>query len=123
MAKDQNKRIKPNILKQDKEVVAGIAGLSPVYAPANTNYSLTNLQAGQAAMVSAQNTEVQKKGDWEAARDAANLKEWAFHNMILEAKKQVGAQYGSDSDQLQSIGLKKKSEYKKPARKPTKKPM
>ena len=92
-------------------------------APANPLYTLALLQGAQTAMIAAQNTEVQKKGDWDAARDAANSKEWAFHNAVLEAKKQVGAQYGSDSDQLQSIGLKKKSEDKKPARKATKKPL
>ena len=68
-------------------------------------------------MTTAQATEVQKEGEADAARDAANTSEWAFHNKVLEAKKQVAAQYGSDSDQLQAIGLKKKSEYKKPAKK------
>ena len=32
--------------------------------------------------------------------------------MLLGAKDQVIAQYGSDSDQVQSLGLKKKSDYK-----------
>jgi hypothetical protein len=39
---------------------------------------------------------------------------------VLEARKQVIAQYGSDSDQVQAVGLKKKSEYRQPA--PRKKP-
>ena len=118
MAKDQNRRLKPAVVQEDKDVVAAIATLAPTYAPANAAYSLTNLQAAQTAMITSQNTEVQKKGDYDAARDGANTSEWAFHNKVLEAKKQVAAQYGSDSDQLQSIGLKKKSEYKKPTRKP-----
>jgi hypothetical protein len=50
----------------------------------------------------------------EAARDAANAAEWALHNLILGAKDQVIAQYGEDSDQVQAIGLKKKSEHKRP---------
>ena len=118
MAKDQTKRIQPGLLQDDKDAVAAIVTLAPVYAPANAAYSLTNLQAAQTAMTTAQATEVQKEGDAAAARDAANTKEWTFHNAVLEAKKQVAAQYGSDSDQLQAIGLKKKSEYAKPARKP-----
>ena len=117
MAKDQTKRLKPAVIKADKDMVAALGTLAPVYAPANTAYTLANLQAGLAAMTTAQNTEVQKQGELDAARDAANTNEWAFHNKVLEAKKQVAAQYGSDSDQLQAIGLKKKSEYRKPARK------
>ncbi len=119
MAKDQTKRLKPAVLQEDKDVVAAVATLAPVYAPANAAYSLVNLQGAQTTMTTAQNTEVQKQGELDAARDTANTNEWAFHNKVLEAKKQVAAQYGSDSDQLQAIGLKKKSEYKKPAKKPT----
>ena len=120
MAKDQTRRLLPTIVQEDKDTVAAIAALAPVYAPSNAAYSLVNLTAAQTAMTTAQNTEVQKQGELDAARDTANSNEWAFHNKVLEAKKQVAAQYGSDSDQLQAIGLKKKSEYKKPTK--TKKP-
>jgi hypothetical protein len=120
MAKDQTKRLNPVVVQEDKDVVAAITTLAPVYAPANAAYSLVNLQAALTTMTNSQNTEVQKQGELEAARDTANANEWLFHNKVLEAKKQVMAQYGSDSDQLQAIGLKKKSEYKKPS--PKKKP-
>jgi hypothetical protein len=119
MAKDQNRRLNPKDVQDDKAVLAALATLSPAYAPANAAYTLANLTTAQTAMTTAQNTEVQKKGEYDAARDGANAKEWLFHNAVLEAKKQVAAQYGSDSDQLQAIGLKKKSEYKKPSKKKT----
>jgi len=118
MAKDQTRRLNPVVVQEDKDVVAALATLTPAYAPAASAYSLLNLQAALTAMTTTQNTEVQKQGDLDAARDTANTSEWTFHNKVLEAKKQVAAQYGSDSDQLQAIGLKKKSEYKKPVRKP-----
>ena len=118
MAKDQTKRLAPATIQEDKDVVAAMQTLTPTYAPANTAYSIANLMTSQGAMTTAQGVEVQKVGEAEAARDAANTKEWAYHNLVLEAKKQVIAQYGSDSDQVQAIGLKKKSEYKKPS-KPT----
>ena len=117
MAKDQTKRIKPSTLQEDKDVVAALGTLSPAYTPSNTTYSLANLTTAQTAMTTAENLEVQKTGELAAARDGANSAEWAFHNAVLEAKKQVAAQYGSDSNQVQSIGLKKKSEYKKPTKK------
>jgi hypothetical protein len=36
---------------------------------------------------------------------------------MLGVKAQVIAQYGHDSDEVQSLGLKKKSEHKRPTRK------
>lgn len=36
---------------------------------------------------------------------------WAFHNFVLGAKTQVRAQFGDSSNEIQSLGLKKKSEY------------
>lgn len=120
MAKNQTARLRPAVLQEDKNTLAAIATLAPAYAPANAAYSLANLTTAQTAMTTAQATEVQKAGEAAAARDAANANEWAFHNKVLEARKQVAAQYGSDSDQLQAIGLKKKSEYRQPT--PRKKP-
>ena len=68
------------------------------------------MQAAQQAEVNAQNA-------LDAARDAANKAEWDFHNAMLGVKEQVTAQYGDDSDQVQSLGLTKKSERKVPVRK------
>ncbi|HEX8686139.1 MAG TPA: hypothetical protein VF654_06540, partial [Pyrinomonadaceae bacterium] len=51
-----------------------------------------------------------------AKRDAATAGEWEFHNAILGAKVQVEAQFGSDSDEFASLGMKKKSDYKSPTR-------
>jgi hypothetical protein len=49
-------------------------------------------------------------------RDATTAAEWDFHNTMLAVKEQVIAQFGKNSDQVQALGLKKKSEYKAPAR-------
>jgi hypothetical protein len=51
-----------------------------------------------------------------AARDASRQAEWRFHNAMLAVKAQVIAQYGVSSDEVQALGLKKKSERRKPAR-------
>jgi hypothetical protein len=55
-----------------------------------------------------------QQADLDAARDDATAAEWEFHNALLEAKNQVKAQYGPDSNELQGLGLKKKSEFKSP---------
>ena len=52
----------------------------------------------------------------DAARDAAIASQWEHHNLILGVKAQANAQFGADSDEVASLGLKKKSERKAPAR-------
>ena len=49
----------------------------------------------------------------DAARDAADDSEYAFHNMILGAKIQVKAQFGESSDEFASLGMKKKVEFRR----------
>ena len=45
--------------------------------------------------------------------------EWEFHDVIFGAKTQVKAQFGDSSNEIQALGLKKKSEYKSPTKKKT----
>jgi hypothetical protein len=63
-----------------------------------------------------QSAETQAEAAYKAARDNAVAAEWAFHNAVLGAKEQVIAQFGKDSNEVQAIGLKKKSERKSPSR-------
>lgn len=53
---------------------------------------------------------------FKAVADAARLAEWDFHNAVLAMKEVVRGQFGSDSDQAQVVGLKKKSERKRPSK-------
>lgn len=119
MAKDQTKRIEPKILESDKYSAAALQKLND-YNPPNAKYSLDKTLAALKEMTAKQETEAQAWGAYQAARDKANDAEWAFHNLILGVKEQVIAIYGKDSDEVQSLGLKKKSEYKKPKRKTAK---
>jgi len=114
MAFDQTRRLRPAVVQQDIDTLSAIKTLTPTYAPSDARYAVTPLNTAQTSMGTARGVEVTKKGEFEAARDAANAAEWALHNLILGAKDQVIAQYGEDSDQVQAIGLKKKSERKRP---------
>ena len=115
MAKNETKRIDPDILKADLESLIAVKNLAN-YTPANQEYVLTKLEAIKATMATTQEAETVAKGAWDGARDNATAAEWALHNAILGAKSQVEAQYGKDSNEYQSLGLKKVSEYKKPGR-------
>jgi hypothetical protein len=115
VAKNESKRIDPDILKSDLESLTAVKNLAN-YTPANADYALAKLEVIQGKMVGAQEAETVAKTAWDAARDDATAAEWALHNAILGVKSQVEAQYGKDSNEYQALGLKKKSEYKKPGR-------
>ena len=115
MAFNQNKRLNPKTLARDVSALAAMKDMTPAYAPTDSTCSTANLDLKVAAMDGARAVEVIKRGEFMGARDDANAAEWAFHNAMLTAKGQVLAQYGADSDQVQAIGRKKKSERKRPA--------
>ena len=118
MANQQHRHVGGRVLKTDAKALAAIKKISD-YKPSNTDYTLTKLQAAADAWQEADDTFAQAEVDWKIARDAQVAAEWAFHNALLGAKKQVIAQYGDDADQTQAVGLKKKSERAKPAQKKT----
>ena len=51
-----------------------------------------------------------------AATDKARQAEWEFHNAVMAMKEAVRGHFGSDSDEAQAVGYKKKSEHKRPRR-------
>jgi len=118
MAKNQNKRLSPSQLQADVDANTALQNIDG-YSPPNESYATTAVASALNAMKAAQQAEVNAAGALATARDAAAAAEWNFHNAILGVKEQVIAQYGKSSDQVQLLGLKKKSEYKAP--KPKKK--
>jgi hypothetical protein len=116
MAMDQTRRLRPSDIQADKDSFAAIEAM-PDYAPSNKDYAVPKLQALSDTMGSQQETETQAEAAAKAARDDTTAAEWDFHNAMLAAKKQVVAQYGDDSNEAQAVGLTKKSERSKPARK------
>jgi DNA-binding GntR family transcriptional regulator len=121
MAKDQTVRVRPAQLQEDRDAFAALKKVTG-YAPQKPEFSIANIQASQDDLVQKREEEVQKETEWDGARDNAVAAEWAFHNAILGAKGQVSAQFGEDSNEIQSLGLKKKSEYKSPSKKAPKPP-
>jgi hypothetical protein len=113
---NQTRRLSPSVLQADTDAFAALKNI-PTYTPANANYTLVKVQATADGMAGARETETQKQAELDAARDNAVAAEWAFHNAILVVKEQVRAQYGADSNELQALGLVKKSEKARPAAK------
>jgi hypothetical protein len=115
MATNETRRLRPSDLQADQDAFAAIQDISD-YAPANKNYTVTKIQALKDGMDTADDKETQADAAAKAARDNATAAEWDFHNAMLAAKQQVIAQYGADSNEVQSVGLTKKSERARPSR-------
>ena len=111
MAKNETKRIQPSVLSQDRATYAAVKNIK-TYAPANPNYTQDKLDAKHDALVEKEQLAVQKEAEAAAARDALVAAQWDFHNTMIGLREQIVAQFGSDSDEAQGAGLKKKKEYK-----------
>ena len=117
MAKNETRRIAPSVLKADKDAFNALKAI-PDYAPSNSDYTVAKVEAARSKMEEAQALEAQAKAAADAARDNAVEAEWDYHNAMLGATTQVAAQYTKNSNQYQSLGKKKTSEYEAPKRKP-----
>ena len=105
-------RLHKKILLEDVDAYAALQAITG-YRPSNTEFELANVAASHQLMGAKQTDEVQKEAAMDAARDAAETSERAFHNMILGAKIQVKAQFGESSDEFASLGMKKKTEFRR----------
>jgi hypothetical protein len=116
MAKDETKRLNPSVLDADNTAFAALQAIAN-YAPANPTYTTAAITTAHAELLATRTTEAQTAAAAAAARDAAVNKEWNFHNLMLGVKDQVTAQFGRNSNEVQSLGRKKVSEYKARTRK------
>lgn len=110
-----NRRLSPQQINQDIEALNGL-GAIPFYTTNRSEATPESLQAAYQKMVAQQQNEVEKQATARAAADSARLAEWEFHQAVLAMKEVVRGQFGSDSNEAQSIGLKKKSNRKRPTR-------
>jgi hypothetical protein len=118
MAKDETKRIAPGILQADRDSLAALKTITG-YSPLNPEFNSQALDAALAEMDAAQRAEAQALATAAAARDDAAAKEWACHNKVVGMRDQVIAQFGRESNEAQSVGRKKPSEFKKRQAKPS----
>ena len=115
MGTNRNRRLPADVLLADRQVLVGIQLLTD-YAPFNSAYSAEKLAELRQAMEAAQQAELSAQQALTAARDAAQVAEWAVHDGVIGARDQVVAQYGPDSNAMQLVGRKRKSERRRPAR-------
>lgn len=112
----QSRRLSPSQIAEDEEAFAALKAITG-YAPANPAYSLATIEQAYQELQTARTEEVQADAAAKAASDNVVEKQASFHNLIIGSKDQVTAQFGRNSNQAQSVGRKKPSEYKSPQRK------
>jgi hypothetical protein len=115
MARNQSKRLPPGKIEADESGFAALQTI-PDYTPINSTYTVSAVKAAHGELQSLRSAEAQAQAQAAAARDNAVAQEWEFHNLMLGVKEQVIAQFGKDSDEVQALGLKRKSDYKSPKR-------
>jgi len=113
-----NRRLSPQIIDQDVDALNGLKTI-PSYQTSRSEATSETLQQAYQTMLVQQQNETEKLALYRAASDAARLAEWQFHNSVLAMKEVVRGQFGSDSNEAQAVGLKKKSDRKRPVRQKT----
>jgi acetyl-CoA carboxylase alpha subunit len=112
---DPNRRLSPEIIETDRNVLLALENI-PDYAPVNPRYSVAALRAREQALTEAEQEELRIANELVAARTRTRLAALELHEDMQEAKVQAVAQFGSDSTVVPALGLKRKSERRRPTR-------
>ena len=106
------------VLTSDRAALHALQDI-PAYAPRNPELSMASLSSSEEALTQAQLDTERTRLAYEAARAREIAAGWDFHERIIGAKAEVIVQFGADSQEVHAVGLKKKSERKRPVRRRT----
>lgn len=99
----------------DRAIIQAVATL-PDYSPQNQALNVDTLRQLEASLTAAQQAEDALLREATAAREQVKQAAWDLHEAVRAVKLSVEAQYGSDSPALHAVGLKRRSEYRRPVR-------
>lgn len=109
MAKRKMARVTQNILQKDRKIVKAVLALKD-YSPANPEFTVVRLREALKKIEEVTANEKKALDAAAKAREEAIQFELQFHELAIGAKRQVIAQYGDESEEITSLGMKKKSE-------------
>lgn len=112
MTTNPNRKLSQNILQADLDAFAGLKTISG-YRSTNPLYEVEAVQLVKTQMEELQTRLFQLETEVETVRDLTKKKENEFHDRIIGVSTAVETQFGRDSNELQAIGKKKLSEYKR----------
>lgn len=113
-----NKQLPRETLSTDRAALVAIKTMRS-YAPANTAITTESLVELEQLLRAAEEEEILAERARANKRAARNAAAWKLHNAMLSAKAAVLSQFGPDSDEVEAMGLKRKSEYRRPERRRT----
>lgn len=117
MPTNKTRMLPAAVIEADRAALVALRTLTD-YAPNNPNTTIAHLNLLEKNLREAEDKDLLARNTQEAAGAALIFAEWELHDAMLSAKAVVLGQYGPDSDAIQSLGLKKKSEYRRPTRRP-----
>lgn len=105
-------RMAPAEVQEIRDLITALKAV-PTYNPHDEGVTVVALEAKLLEREGKHATERQKENEAAAARDATAASEVELRDLRKRARLQVAAQFGKDSDELASTGVKKESEYKR----------
>lgn len=104
-------------IEADTQTIRSLKGI-PDYKPRNPDYTLEAAEAALDRMDAAATAVVLAENALAAARTESFLARANVHRVALGIKGEATVIYGTDSDQIAALGLKKKSDRNRPKRNP-----
>ncbi|KPV50470.1 hypothetical protein SE17_26770 [Kouleothrix aurantiaca] len=114
-------RLPASAIEADREALLALQELTD-YRPVNPEHTVEALKAREQALRQSEEEEVRTQKRLTTVRDEVVDAGWGFHDAIMGAKAQVSAQYGNNSNAIQSLGLKKRSDRKRTQRRASSSP-
>ena len=115
MSKTTTRRLPADVLQADLDCITALK-MNQGYAPTNPADSLEAITEIQTRVAGAEDHEFHLANGYAAARDDTTALQHLRHERVKSIKNQIRAQFGDDSNEVASIGLKKSSERKPPKR-------
>lgn len=85
------------------------------YKPSNLAYGIAPMTMHEQALKTAEADLMHAQQALDEAINNLIAAQWLLHNGVLGMREQVIAQYGRSSNQVEKMGLKRKTEYNTPS--------
>ncbi len=118
MVTQRTKPVPPDTLAADHETVKALQSMVD-YQPTNADYSVPQLLQVQASLTQAELAEKAAEVALQQARNTRAETSHFYHDLVVNSRTQVVAQFGPDSAAVALIGLTRKSQRKRPVKRQT----
>ena len=114
----RTKTVPPDTLAADHETVKALQSMVD-YQPTNADYSVPHLLQVQATLTQAELAEKAAEVALQQARIVRAETSHFYHDLVVNSRTQVIAQFGPDSAAVALVGLTRKSQRKRPVKRQT----